>query len=439
MIRPPKDVIEVAERHLCTGCGACAAIFPDSLAMVDTEEVARRPRLRSESSHARNDARRALGLCPGVGAVHRALYRKGRPDDVVDRDWGPVLEVWEGHASDPEIRFRGSSGGVTTALALFAVERAGFDGAIHTAAKDDDPRRNEAVVSRDRAELLRGSGSRYAPASPCERLDSLHEANGPMVFIGKPCDVTAAKTAAETDRTLTDKLGLTLAIFCAGTPSISASEHLLRKLKVPEAARLTYLRYRGEGWPGEMQAGWIDAEEREHHSRRLSYDEGWGEVLQAGRQWRCHLCVDHSGEFADIAIGDPWHEPPKDTTESGRSLIVVRSERGRRVLANAIEAGYVVATPRRRDVLYRAQPNLMTTRGAVWGRRLALRMLGLAAPSSPGAATRSSWLSALSNRQRLQSFVGTWKRVWRRRLWRPERPGLYLSASPHQTDAAKQS
>jgi hypothetical protein len=34
--------------------------------------------------------------------------------------------------------------------------------------------------------------------------------------------VTAAKTAAETDRTLTDKLGLTLAIFCAGTPSISA-------------------------------------------------------------------------------------------------------------------------------------------------------------------------------------------------------------------------
>jgi coenzyme F420 hydrogenase subunit beta len=425
MIQSPKDVTEVAARHLCTGCGACAALFPQAIAMTDTEEVARRPSLRSSSPEAHWAAREALAVCPGLGGDHRNLHPKTGPRDTVDRDWGPVLEIWEGYAADPEIRYRGSSGGAATALSLFAIEQAGFAGVIHVAADPQDARLNQAVVSRDRDGLLRGAGSRYAPASPAEQLDAVARAEAPMLFTGKPCDVTAARAAARQDSGIADNLGLTLSIFCAGTPSIDGSRDLLARLGVPAEAEVTKLRYRGDGWPGEMQATWVDREGVPQVSARVAYREGWGEILQAKRQWRCHLCVDHSGEFADIAVGDPWHEPPKDKREAGRSLIVVRSERGRRFLKQARQRGYILAEPRDRAILYRAQPNLITTRGAVWGRKTALRLLGLSAPSTPGAVAGRAWLMALGHRQRLQSLLGTWKRVWRRALWRSERATAY--------------
>jgi coenzyme F420 hydrogenase subunit beta len=423
MTAKPKDITQVVSRHLCTGCGACAALFPNAIHMTDTQDVARRPRLTATGEAARLVAKEALAVCPGVGADHRALHGPEGPADEIDRDWGPVLEIWEGYAADPEVRFRGSSGGAATALSLFAVEKAGFSGVAHVAADPADARLNRAVISHDRAGLLRGAGSRYAPASPAEQLDSVAAASGPVLFTGKPCDVAAAKAAARHDRRIDARLGLTLAIFCAGTPSLSATGDLLSRLGVPASAPVRKLVYRGEGWPGEMKAQWLDAKGALRDSKRVSYVEGWGQVLQAKRQWRCHLCVDHTGEFADISVGDPWHEPPKGAREKGRSLIVVRSERGRRFVAEARRQGYLVLEPRERAILYRAQPNLMTTRGAVWGRKLALRLAGLAVPRTPGDGAALAWLSALTARQRLQSVLGTWKRVARRGLWRAERAG----------------
>ena len=60
-----------------------------------------------------------------------------------------------------------------------------------------------------------------------------------------------------------------------------------------------------------------------------SYEEGWGDILQKHTQWRCRVCADHTGAFADISVGDPWHAPPEGDTDAGRSLIVARTPRGR--------------------------------------------------------------------------------------------------------------
>ena len=37
----------------------------------------------------------------------------------------------------------------------------------------------------------------------------------------------------------------------------------------------------------------------------------WGGTLQAHRRWRCRVCADHTGAFADISVGDPWHAAPE--------------------------------------------------------------------------------------------------------------------------------
>lgn len=405
-------ITQLVARNLCTGCGACAGAFPDLIRMVEDPVHGRRP-VVTETPEGQEAAQGAMAVCAGASGNWHDLTMS----DAIDRDWGPVLAAWEGWASDPDIRHKGSSGGAVTALATFALESGRADGVAHIAARADDPRLNEAVISRDRAGLLRGAGSRYAQASPAESLGRIAKGAAPVAFVGKPCDVASVHKAMRADAALKAKIPLTIAIFCAGAPNLVATERLLDRLGVPEDGRLIDLRYRGQGWPGLMQAAWVDAKGDLHHSDAISYAEGWGRVLQSERRWRCRVCADHTGAFADISVGDPWHAPPSGDTDAGRSLIVARTPRGKAFIEAAIKAGALIAETRARDIIAHAQPNLAATHGAVWGRRLAMRALGLPAPWDRGQKLLHLWLG-LSPRQKAQSVFGTWKRAIRERLWR---------------------
>ncbi|WP_319545944.1 Coenzyme F420 hydrogenase/dehydrogenase, beta subunit C-terminal domain [Ruegeria conchae] len=408
-----KDPItSIVACNLCTGCGACAGSFPDFIKMVDDPENGRRPVVK-QTRAGHEASRAAVATCAGASTNWTELPIR----DEIDAAWGPVLSAWEGWATDPETRYRGSSGGAVTALSQFALSNGLASGVAHVAARSDDPRLNETVISRDAEGLRRAPGSRYAQASPAEAIHEISAGTEPVVLVGKPCDVASIHKATAADASLAARIPLTIAIFCAGAPTLVATNALLDRLSVPKNARLTELRYRGEGWPGLMQAVWQDNTGQEHTSEGISYAEGWGKILQSSRRWRCRVCADHTGAFADISVGDPWHAPPKGDTEAGQSLIVARTARGRAFIEAAMEAGFLVAEKRSRDVIAQAQPNLSATNGAVWGRRIAMRVLGLSPPEDRGQRLFSLWLG-LPNKQKLQSVLGTWKRVLRDRLWR---------------------
>lgn len=398
--------------NLCTGCGACAGSFPDFIQMVDDPENGRRP-VVAQSPAGRRASDAAARICAGASTDWNELPIK----DDIDAAWGPVSDAWEAWASDTVIRNSGSSGGAVTALCDYALTSGLAAGVAHITARRDDPRLNETVISRDTSGLQRAAGSRYAQASPAEALGEIASGGDSIAFVGKPCDVASVHKAVKAYAALADRIPLTIAVFCAGAPTLAATEKLLDRLEVPKQAKLTDLRYRGNGWPGLMQAVWQDADGCTHKSKAISYAQGWGGILQASRRWRCRVCADHTGAFADIAVGDPWHAPPKGNMDAGRSLVIARTPRGRAFIEAAIKAGIIEAEARPRDIIAKAQPNLMATNGAVWGRRLAMRALGMGAPQDRGQRLFSLWLG-LTIKQKAQSFLGTWKRVFRDRLWR---------------------
>jgi coenzyme F420 hydrogenase subunit beta len=411
-MRKPDSLEQIVDRHLCMGCGTCAAARPDLVTMVDTEQHGRRPRLKPGADPS---ATRALArLCPG------REIRFAPPRDYDEAAWGPVLEVWEGHAVDPELRYRGSSGGAVSALALHGIESGAAAGVVQVAARKDRPLFNETVISRSRQEILAAAASRYAPASPCEKLADVRAADGKHIFVGKPCDVAGAQRLMQSDKELRASVGLTISIFCAGTPSTAATKELIRSLNIDNDAWIEDVRYRGRGWPGRMAVRYRLTVDSPPKSASVSYEKGWGEILQKHTQWRCRLCADHIGEHADLSIGDPWYRPV-GKHEQGESLIVVRTERGRRALRAAVAEGYLVLKRRSTETLAASQPNLERTKGAVFGRRLAARALGLPAPVYHGAALHRVWLRALSPLAKVQSFAGTMKRILKKRLLLPER------------------
>ncbi len=401
---PILSISDVAEAQLCTGCGACAYAEPDRFRMGDAIELGRRPFVLDNASPETGDAMR---VCPGVHLEH--TY--DRNDDALQAElakgWGPVYEVWEGYAADEAIRRGGSSGGAATALALYGVERGGMAGVVHTGARGGAPHLNETVYSTDRDGLLARTGSRYAPASPCDGLATIEAQDRPSVFIGKPCDAAAAQRAAEWRPELREKLGVTIAFFCAGTPSTRGTLELLKKIGVDDPASLRSLRYRGNGWPGMWRAVWTDAAGQEHCAE-MTYAESWG-FLQKYRQWRCYICPDHTGEFADIAVGDPWYRPIEEG-EPGKSLIIARTRRGLDYLRAAADAGYLVLETKDANLLPRSQPNLMRTRGRLFGQLAALRLAGVPTPRFIGLPTFHAWAS-LPLKEKIQSFAATLKRV----------------------------
>jgi coenzyme F420 hydrogenase subunit beta len=402
-----ETIEDVVAAQLCAGCGACAYASPERFEMIDCLEHGRRPRRRPGA--ASEDDGDALGMCPGIGLAQRP---ETFPPDLVDEllpGWGPVLELWEGFASDGELRFAASSGGASSALALHAIERRGMHGLLHIRARRNVPVLNESVLSHTRDELMAATGSRYAPASPCDRLQEVEDAPGPCVFIGKPCDVAASAMARRRRPQLDEKLGLTVAIFCAGTPSLAGTLELLRRMGATDPSRVESLRYRGMGWPGPASAVFRDAS-GERRNAEFSYAESWGAILQEYRPWRCKVCADHSGEFADVAVCDPWYQEISPD-EPGRSLILVRSERGREAVRAALDDGYIEAELVGAEKLPASQPMMLLSRGASWARIWTCRFLGVAAPRYRYMPQFRFWLSQLDLKEKGRSIIGTVRRI----------------------------
>ena len=143
------------------------------------------------------------------------------------------------------------------------------------------------------------------------------------MFIGKPCDTDALHKLRLQRPELDRNLGLVLSFFCAGTPSTQGTLDLLEQLET-NREEVEGVRYRGEGWPGSFKA----TPRNGSSEKSLSYEEAWGRLTKYV-PLRCRLCPDGLGRVADIACGDAWHRY-QGNSEEGTSLVLVRTERGKR-------------------------------------------------------------------------------------------------------------
>jgi coenzyme F420 hydrogenase subunit beta len=420
MMRKFRSIDEVVAWRACVGCGACAYLS-GGVRMVDIPGAGNRP-VRCGAT--RVPEAELLAGCPGAGTLVVAPAAAGPGiSAAVVAATGPTLEVWEGHATDPEIRFAGASGGALTALAAYCLEHGGMDGVLHVGRDPDNPVLNKTVMSRTRAELQQQSGSRYSPTSVCAGLHLVDAAAGPCAFIGQPSEVAGLRKIQALRPHLHAKVGVVMSFFCAGTPPTEATTELLRANQI-DPGDVSDLRYRGRGWPGSFavwRGGGGDP------VLEMSYAESWA-FLQRFRPWAVHIWPDGSGEQADITCGDPWHRPVKPN-EPGSSLVIARTQRGSEIVRAAIHAGYLTLVPLAPEKLLASQENLTRKKAAVWGRLAAMRLLGIPTPRHRGYSLLRLWLD-LPLSEKFGSLAGTAKRLVQRRYWKPEALPRELPARP---------
>jgi coenzyme F420 hydrogenase subunit beta len=424
LIRQIKTLKDVVDWGLCTGCGACAyACKEGAISLVNIEAVGIRP---SFALPACESCTTCLSICPGynlnagLAGVHEAAIAGGSDE------FGPAHEIWEGYATDQDIRFHASSGGLLSALALYCLEQEGMAFVLHTGMNEEYPWLNKTLQSRTRQDIKRHTGSRYAPSSPCEGLRAIEESEQPCVFIGKPCDTAAVWMLRQGRPDLDRNLGLVLTFFCAGTPSTKGTLDLSKTLGV-ESKQINDIRYRGLGWPGRFKITYDNGSKE----RSLSYEESWGS-LTSYRPLRCNLCPDGLGRIADISCGDAWQSYEK-SDDPGRSLVIVRTSRGKEILRRAIAANYVqLERVTSADVLA-AQVNLLGRRKELFGRLLAFTLFFIPTPRFVGFSMFRSWIR-LPFLRKGRTILGTAKRILKRSLWRRRPLTLDVWDSPSEEE-----
>jgi len=408
VMRKIQNLQDVVDWGLCTGCGACYyACSKGSVTLINVESVGIRPRFDSDGCASCSEC---LSICPGYSLDGELVAGPVSNENPLEHESGPSLEVWEGYACDPEIRYRASSGGLLTALALYCLEREGMQFVLHTGMDEAKPWLNKTVQSRTRSELLARTGSRYSPASPCAGLGAIEASGGPCVFIGKPCDAAAVAALRRERPELDRKLGLVLTFFCAGTPSTQGTLDLISSLDMT-AEKTASVRYRGDGWPGKFSV----VSNNGGGEKTLPYMESWGRLTHY-RPMRCQLCPDGLGRIADVSCGDAW-ERLGQGQDAGRSIAVVRTKRGQDILHRAMAAKYVELQPVGATAIHAGQPSQIDRNRELFGRLLAMRLLLIPTPRYRGFSLFRIW-RALPFLKKARTIAGTLRRLLLRGLWR---------------------
>lgn len=401
---PAPALERVARGDLCAGCGACAGLFPDRVALRETAPGFPRPVQTAPLTQA-EDALIAA-ICPGLG---QEVTAADRADPVL---WGPHVAMQTGWARDPDLRHAGSSGGALSAALAQLLAEGTVDAVVEIAADPDHPACNVTVIRSDAAGILASAGSRYAPSSPLEGLKALIADGRRFAFVGKPCDAAALRALILAEPEVARSFPVILSFFCAGVPSHAGGRALLAALDAPEEKTAAF-RYRGMGWPGRATARLTDGSERS-----MSYHDSWGRILSKHVQHRCKICADGTGIAADLVCADAWESDargyPLFDEAPGISLIVTRTEAGAALLTRARAAGRIETGPFDPGSLATIQPGQRERRRALLARLLALRLTLRPVPAYRGlhlvAAARQNPFG-----RNLKNFLGMLRRSLRRR------------------------
>ncbi len=393
------SLARVARGQTCSGCGLCASIAPAAIAMTMQAPGYARPQQSAPLTASQESAIDAA--CP---AIRVEISAHAPVDDLL---WGPAHFVGTGFATDAALRHHASSGGVISALLVHALSTGLVDFVVQTGASTEVPTGNRTVVSRTAKDVFEAAGSRYAASSPLAALETWLASPGRFAFVGKPCDVAALRAYARSEPRIDAKVPLMLAFFCAGIPSARANARLLDAMDAP-AGEVTAFRYRGDGWPGYATATLADGS-----TRRMGYDDSWGQILSKEVQFRCKICADAVGSAADVACADAWYGDekgyPSFQEQDGRSLVMARTATGLKLLDAARAAGAIETTPVAMAEIIRMQPHQARRKRQVLSRLAAMAVAGRPAPRYRGLQL---WAAAAKESPLAQakSFAGLVRR-----------------------------
>lgn len=305
---------------LCSGCSACACACPKQcIRMVENDEGFLYPSI---------DEKKCVhcGLCERVCPVL----------SDAKNDEHDLKEAYAAVSKDRGVLMNSSSGGAFTELAKPIIMA---KGCVFGASFSEDYRSARHVMAESIEALGKLRGSKYIQSVMGDvyaEVKKQLETGRTVLFSGTPCQVAGLKRYLKNE----DERLFTVDIACHGVPSAMVWDSYLSNMEKKMDGKTGYASFRfkanAESQP-EMDR--LSAGGKKHY--QLYNHNPFIKMFLSNDCLResCYECrAKENGTMADITIGDLWGIGKVKTDfdcSSGVSLIIVHTEKGRRLLNEA--------------------------------------------------------------------------------------------------------
>lgn len=170
---------------------------------------------------------------------------------------------------------------------------------------------------------------------------------------------------------------MTIGNFCGGIKNYD-NINIIAKRRGMNPNKISFFRFRGNGQPGSMLI-------QEHSGKQteVPYPNYVG-LNGLSKHLRCHLCVDATGELADIACGDAWL-PRFLNDPHPWSIIITRNKKADDVIKEMIGDHAITTDTISPDEIKLSQhENLRSKKIRQKSRYFLYRQLGFQLPSFDG-------------------------------------------------------
>ena len=315
-----QDLIENKGNQVCCGCTACKTVCPKQcITMVEDNEGFLYPKVDTNLCI---DCQACVKACPFHNPAEEAKPKN----------------VYAALNKNEEIRKDSSSGGVFTILA----EKVINEGGVVLGARFTDDWQVEIVPTETIEGLAAFRGSKYLQAKMGNSLSLakkyLREGRK-VLFSGTPCQIAGLKHYLRKDY---DNL-LAVDFVCHGVPSPKVWRMYLDEVTQAGKRAISDIKFRDkpQGWKRFNFTLSYNESDKSYTISSYNGDNHYMRAFLSDMILRpsCYNCQAKSGRSqSDITIGDFWGIEtvlPSMDDDKGTSLVLVHTEKGKQIFADA--------------------------------------------------------------------------------------------------------
>nr|WP_321352414.1 Coenzyme F420 hydrogenase/dehydrogenase, beta subunit C-terminal domain [uncultured Methanoregula sp.] len=311
--------------YLCLSCGACSVICrQNSISYRETTGGFLFPEIDPLSCI---NCGLCYEICPGIH-FNESLINQMPVDPFI----GNIISCSVGKAKDKIIFQNSQSGGITTALVVYLLEKAKIHGAI--VATMQDSHHGKAIIATSLNELIPTQKSKYIPITMLSILTDVNKIKGPVAFVGLPCQIHGLNNLLDRFPNLESKIFIKIGLICDRVQTNAVIDFFSHKATKYPIKNLTFRDKNKPSYPGNLV---------------ITNEEGVEIILDSSVRMemkdfftppRCRLCFDKLNVFADVVLGDPHGIKGIDNI-NGETLILTRTKKGDDMINFAKNDGWI--------------------------------------------------------------------------------------------------
>jgi coenzyme F420 hydrogenase subunit beta len=333
LLKPSKGFEElkrlVIDAGMCSLCGSCAA-FCERVEMGPEGPFLTEDCNLTIGGIRCSDEGNCLDNCPHVSFSWKELEEAAFGVAGEDPVLGSYRKILGARSRKKEVLEKAQDGGAVTALLQCALSEGLLDGAV-VATRSETWETRPAVLTAPE-ELPAAGGTKYATTPTPQTFGRALREVRRLGIVGTGCQTTGARRFQETvlkeaiERTKSSERPLDLlliGLFCfENFPYPKLKEVVEREFGVPFK----------EVVKTDIRRGKFIITKRDG-----STDKRPVKAFQEAVQEACEVCPNFTARFADLSVGSVG-------TKEGWSTVLVRSEKGERLLDLAVEKGFLEVT-----------------------------------------------------------------------------------------------